>query len=154
MYQFFNVDSADDLKLLHKSIRTNTELENIVEQIQWQIIEAFSQRDMQGLTTYEAFFKYEFGDNPRDVIKVRLLGYNEDDPEESEAGLKEAFRRTIAKIASWVLRNYSNPQDVRRIKQGQREVEYSGTVPTWENFPKGWDRLFKNYDARIQPYGI
>ena len=154
MYQFFDVENADDLKLLHKSVRANDELEDIVEQVQWQIIESFSQRDMQGLTTYEAFFKYESGVNPRDVIKVRLLGYNEDAPEQSEAGLKEAFRRTIAKIASWALRNYSNPQQVSRIRQGQREVEYSGIVPNWQDFPKGWDRLFKNYDARIQAYGI
>lgn len=154
MYQFFDVDNADDLKLLHQSVRTNSELETIIEQVQWQIIEAFSQRDMQGLTTYEAFFKYEFGVNPRDVIKVRLLGYNESEPEESQAGLKEAFRRTIAKVVSWVLRSYTNPQEVSRIKQGQREVEYSGAVPTWQDFPKGWDRLFKNYDARIQAYGI
>ena len=154
MYQFFDVENSDDLKLLHESVRSESELATLVEQIQWEIIEAFSQRDMQGLTTYEAFFKYEFGVNPRDVIKVRLFGYNEEKPQDSDAGLKEAFKRTIAKIASWTLRNYSNPQQVSRIRQGQREVEYSGIVPSWQDFPKGWDRLFKNYDARIQAYGV
>ena len=154
MYLFFDVDNVNDLKLVHESVRDNDELGNIVEKVQWEIIEAFSQREMQGLTTYEAFFKYEFGVNPRDVIKVRLFGYNNEDPENSDEGLKEAFKRTIARVSSWIIRNYQNPQAVRRIRQGQRQVEYSGEIPTWEDFPKGWDRLFKNYDARIQPYGI
>lgn len=154
MYLFFDTESQDDLNLLHADVRTHSELGNAVRDAQFEIIQAFSQRDMQGLTTYEAFFKYEFGVNPRDHIKIRLYGYNEESPEDSDAGLKEVFKRSVANIVSWSLRNYSNPQQVSRIKQGQREVQYSGIVPGWQSFPHGWDRLFKNYDARIMAYGV
>jgi hypothetical protein len=125
-----------------------------VDKAEWEIIQAFSQRDMQGLTTFEAFFYYESGVDPRDVIKVRLLGYDEETPSESEAGLKEVFRRTIADIASWALRSYNNSKGVQSIQQGQRSVTYQDVMPSFNSFPQGWDRRFKNYDARIMPYGI
>lgn len=152
MYQFFDITT--DTGLLHASVRDNPELERVVESIQWEIIQAFSQRDMQGLTTYEAFFRYEFGVDPRDVIKVRLLGYDEENPEQSEAGLKEVLKRTIATIASWVLRNYDNNDGVKSIRQGQRSITYTGLSPSWRDFPAGWDRWLVNYDARIKNYGI
>ena len=154
MYQFFDIDNADDLDLLHSEVRENPELGATVTQVQAENIQAFSQRDMQGLTTYQSFFQYEFGVNPTDVIRVRLLGYNEDDPEESDEGLKDVFKRSIAEVVTWVLRNYSNPQGVTSIRQGQRSVTYAGVVPSYMDFPLGWDRWFKNYDGRIQPYGI
>jgi hypothetical protein len=154
MYQFLDVTNEDDLKLLHAEVRGSDELANVVEQVQFEIIQAFSQRDMQGLTTYESFFRYEFGVDPRDVIRVRLLGFDEVDPGQSEADMKDVLKRTIANVTSWVIRNYYNPQSVTMIKQGQRAVSYSGVTPSYMDFPSGWDRLLKNFDARIQPYGI
>ena len=154
MYQFLDVTDAEDLKLLHKEVREDSELENVVSQVQFEVIQAFSQRDMEGRSTYEAFFKYEFGSNPADVVKVRLLGYNEYDPESSGDSLKELLKRTIAKITSWTMRNYYNTQAATMIKQGQRSISYGGTVPSYMDFPAGWDSLLKNHDARIQPYGI
>lgn len=154
MATFFNPESEEDLKLLHKSVRTDDELDNVVDQVEFQVIEAFKQRDMQRLTTYETFFDYEFGRDPMDEIKVRLVGYDEETPSESDNELKELLKRTIAGVVSWVLRNYNNTQKVSSIRQGQRSINYAGVVPSFKDWYSGWDNLLSNYDARIKTYGI
>jgi len=154
MATFFNPESEEDLKLLHKSVRTDDELDNVVDQVEFQVIEAFKQRDMQRLTTYETFFEYEFARDPLDEIKVRLVGYDEETPSESDNELKELLKRTIASVVSWVLRNYNNTQKVSSIRQGQRSINYAGVVPSWKDWYSGWDNLLSNYDARIKTYGI
>lgn len=152
MSVFFN--PSTDQALLHSSVRNSDELSTIVDQVEWEILNAYSQRDMEAIGTYEAFFEYEFGRDPTDEIKVRLFGYNADDPANSEAGLKEALKRTIALVVSKLLRNYDNQDNVQSIQQGKRSVTYAGMVPTYTSFPTGWDRFLKNYDARYSSYGI
>lgn len=154
MADFFNIENADDLDLLHASVRDNAELGTVVDKVEWEIIDAFTQRDMQGLGTYQAFFDYEFGQDPNTELEVRLVGYNKETPAESNAGLKQAMRRTIADIASWAIRNYDNDNNVLNIKQGQRSITYSGVVPVYNDFPQGWDRRLSNYDARYKQYSI
>lgn len=149
---FFDIGTDSDL--LHSSIRNEDELYSIVDRVEWEITQAFKQREMQGLSTYSDFFLYESGSQPNTEIKVRLLGYDQDDPENSEDGLKEVFKYTIADVVSWVLRNYNNQQSAENISLGRFSVSTSGDVPTWREFPSGWDRRFKNYDARITEYGI
>lgn len=151
---FFDPENADDLKLLHADVRGADELDNVVDEVEWQIIDFYSQRDMQGLSTYSDFFKWEFGAAINTDIRVRLLGYNEDDPADSDDGLKEGLRRSIATIVSYVLRNYDADVSVSSQRQGNRAVTYSGVVPTWKDWPGGWNLPLKNYDARIQQYGI
>lgn len=152
MATFFDIPA--DNNLLHASVRDSSELTNVVNQVEWEILNAFSQRDMERVGTYEAFFEYESGRDPQDEIKVRLVGYDAEVPADSDAGLKEVLKRTIADIASWVLRNYDSNSDVQMIKQGQRAITYSGIAPTWDQFPRGWDNRLQNYDARIKNYGI
>jgi hypothetical protein len=154
MANFFNSASQSDKDLLHKSVRDHDELELLVDKVEHEIIDAFKQRDMQSLSTYEAFFEYEFGRDPSKDIKVRLSGYDEDDPASSDSGLKEALRRTIADVVSWALRNYDNSHNVRSIQQGQRSVTYATVIPSWRDWPSGWDNMLHNYDARISTYGI
>jgi hypothetical protein len=149
---FFNI--ATDSALLHAQVRDNPELQNVVDQVEFEIIEAFKQRDMQRLTTYESFFNYEFGRDPLQEVKVRLVGYDEETPEDSDADLKELLKRTIAKVVSWVLRNYDNADKAQSIRQGQRSITYSGVVPSWKDWYSGWDNMLHNYDARIKGYGI
>jgi len=151
---FFDPNNADDVALLQSSVRTSAELDNMASRIEWEVIDAFKQRDMQGLGTYDAFFKYESGSDPNDEILVRLIGYDETTPDDSEAGLKEALRRTIADIISWALIDYNNNKNVTSLRQGNRAVTFGGMAPTYDQFPSGWDRRLKNYDARIKPYGI
>jgi hypothetical protein len=148
-----------DLSLIHSDVREHPELPNVIDRVEWEILDAFSQRDLQGLTTVQAFFEYETGRDPGDEILVRLSGYNQVDPPESEDGLKEALRRTIATVASELMRSYEGSRGVQSVQQGQRAVTYGtqrmgGSVPTWTDWPSGWDRFLKNYDARIKPYGI
>lgn len=154
MADFFDTSSLADIRILHKSVRQSVELDNVIDSVEWEILNAFSQRDMEAIGTYEAFFEYESGRNPNDEIKVRLVGYDSATPTNSIAGLKEAMKRTIAEVASWVLRNYDTNNDVQSIQQGKRSITYSGQAPTYDQFPSGWDRRLKNYDARITPYGI
>lgn len=154
MATFFDITSQSDLNLLHSSVVNDDNLANVVDSVEWEIINAFSQRDMEKVGTIEAFFEYEFGRDPNDVIKVRLVGYDAETPANSDAGLKEVLKRTIADVASWVLRNYSNSNGVTSIKQGQRSISYSGHAPSYNNFPTYWDMKLKNYDARIKEYGI
>ena len=154
MADFFDTTKEADLNLLHSSIREDNELSNVVDSVEYQIIDAFKQRDMERVSTYEAFFEYESGRDPSSEIEVRLVGYDKENPKESEDGLKESLRRTIAEVVSWVLRNYDNNAEVNSERQGQRSVTYSTHAPTWDKFPEGWDRLLSNYDARIKGYGI
>ena len=154
MANFFDPNDVNDRYLLHSSVRDHDELALAVDKVEWEIIDAFTQRDSQGIATYDAFFKYESGADPFEDLKVRLVGYNADDPGDSDDGLKEAMRRTIADIVSGILRDYDNPQGVGSITQGKRSISYSGSIPSWRDWPSGWDRKLRNYDARLQNYGI
>ncbi len=152
MADFFQL--PQDEHLLHKSVRDNDELENIIDQVEFEMIEAFKQRSMERLSTYEQFFEYEFGRDPMDEIKVRLVGYDEEDPTKSDEHLKDLLKRTIAKVTTWVLRNYDNADRVSSIQQGKRSITYAGVVPSYKDWYSGWDNMLHNYDARIKNYGI
>lgn len=155
MATFFNTENPNDLALLHADVREATELDRLAEQVEYEVILFYKQRDMQGIATYQDFFRYEAGASPLTGIKVRLVGYNESDPAKSEPDLKEALRRTIAEVLSYQLRNYENANGVASQSQGNRSVTYtSGQPPTWRNFPHGWNLYLRNFDARIQGYGI
>jgi uncharacterized protein (DUF2267 family) len=155
MADFFDTSSQDDLDLLHESIRNHDELDQIVDDVEWEIINvAFMQREGGTRGVVQDFFEYEDGNDPNNELKVRLVGYDSDTPTDSEDDLKEALRRTIARVVSWVLRDYKNPQGVRSIQQGQRSVTYAGSVPSWTEWPDDWDRMLHNYDARIPNYAV
>lgn len=152
---FFNPNDSADVDLLHPDVRNHPELSNQADIIEFEVIEYYKQRDMQGLATYQDFFTYDLGQSPTTEIKVRLVGYNEDDPADSEAGLKEALRRTIAGVLSYTLRNYDNTPNIASQSQGNRSISYSdGSTQSWESWQRGWSLLMKNYDAKIKPYGI
>ena len=147
---FFDINEPADLNLLHSSIRTDDELSNTVEKVEWEMIDFFTQRPdlpiyfRSGLENLSSLNR----------IRVRLIGYNEDDPENSKPELKEAFRRAIAYVVSDVIRNYNNVVNATSIRQGQRSVTYNGKVPDVKDWPSGWKRFFKNYDDREAVYSI
>jgi hypothetical protein len=155
MATFFNTESAQDINLLHRDVRGSSELDNMADRVEYEVIQFYKQRDMQGIATYQDFFRYEAGASPLTGIKVRLVGYNEADPEQSTAELKEALRRTIADILSYQLRNYETSDGIASQSQGNRSITFaSGRAITWRDFPHGWNLHLRNYDARIQGYGI
>lgn len=154
MSTFFDTSDITDLNLLHSSIRNNEELDNVVDSVEWELIDSFTQRESLGLSTVDAFFEYEAGADPTASLEVRLVGYDPDDPADSEAGLKIALKRTIADIVSWVLRDYNNTQGVQSISQGRRSITYSGRVPSWREWPDGWDTKLDLYNAKHQNFGI
>lgn len=154
MAEFFDTSVQADLDLLHESIRDHSELDNVVDQVEWKIIDFYKQRQGLGVANNADFFRYESGADPNNEIKVRLVGYDQDTPANSDSDLQEQLRRTIAKATSWALRNYENPQGVESITQGSRSVSYAGMVPDWEDFPAGIISMLSNFDARVASYGI
>lgn len=154
MSTFFDTSAQSDLDLLHESIRNHDELDNVVDLVEWKILDHYKQRKGLGIANNADFFRFEDGSDPQNEIKVRLVGYDQDTPADSTDALKEQLKYTIAKATSWVLRNYDNPQGVESISQGQRSVSYAGVVPDWEQFPAGLRSMLSNFDARISNYGI
>lgn len=154
MADFFDISETSDTNLLHSEVRTHSELQNVVEKVEWEIIDRFSEREGGSLGNYSEFFAYENGSNPNAEIKVRLIGYDEDTPANSETGLKEALRRTIADVVSWVLRSYDNSEGVNSISQGNRSATFNFTSPSWRDWPEGWKNKLSNYDVKVVQYGI
>ena len=150
MATFFDVTSQADLNLLHKSVRGDDELSNVVDQIEWELIDYFKQRP-----NVPIYFRTGLENlSTLNEIVVKLFDYDSDSPENSGNDLKEALRRTIADIASWVLRNYDSPDKVQSITQGKRSVTYMGAVPSWRGWPDGWAKRLKNFDNREALYSI
>ena len=152
---FFDPNNPQDVRLLHASVRGHEEMKTVSYQIEWEVIDFYTQREN---------LRYRYGnrrpvtgvENLRDrqEIRVMLIDYDQNEPEKSPDELKEALRRTIADIVSWVLRNYDNTQDAQSIRQGDRSISFATTIPNWRNFPNGWNRRMKNWDFRVAGYSI
>lgn len=150
MAYFFDISKQSDIDLVHASVRDSEEVPNVINQVEWEMIEYFRQRPDMPL-----YFRSGLENlSSLNRIRVRLIGYNEDNPEESTPELREAFRRAIAYVSSDILRNYDNTMKVSSISQGERSVTYSGRVPDVKDWPNGWKRFFKNYDDREAVYSI
>ena len=150
MADFFDINPVADQSLLHSSIRDDAELQNVVDQVEWEIIDYFRQRESlrsdivsgkENLTSTQS-------------INVMLIGYDQATPTDSRDDLQEALRRTIADITTWVLRNYSNPQGVQSKSLSKRSYTATGVIPTWREWPDGWKSKLRNFDAKIPSYGI
>ncbi len=147
---FFNTTNQDDLDLLHSSVRNDDELENVVANVEYEILDYYKQRPSIPITLQTGRENlYTTND-----VSVRLIDYDNDTPADSGAELKKALKKTIAEITSWVIRNYNNSQNVSSIQQGKRSISYYGLAPTWQDFPNGWTRWLKNFDDREALYSI
>jgi hypothetical protein len=148
---FFDTSSQDDLDLLHSSVRSDSELDNVVNEVEYQILDYYKQRPSVPLrlqTGRENLYT-------TNEISVRLIDYDDDNPSNSPQELKDALKRTIAEVTSWVIRNYDNPQgNVKSIGQGERSIEFMGAAPSWQKWPDGWRRWLKNFDDREALYSI
>lgn len=147
---FFDTGLQADLDLLHSSIRTDAEIDNVVDRVEYAVLDYYKQRPSIPLRL-ETGRENLYSTNE---INVRLIDYDNDTPANSEADLKEALKYTIADIASWVLRNYSNPQGAQTIKQGQRSITRMQAATDWTNWPDGWKRYLRNYDDREALYSV
>lgn len=148
---FFDTGTQDDLDLLHESVRNHSELDNVVNEVEYRILDYYKQRPSVPLRLQTGRENlYSTND-----IQVRLIHYDNDTPANSQQDLKDALKRTIADIASWVLRNYDSPTGgVKSIGQGKRSIEYMGAVPDWKHWPDGWQRWLHNFDDREAQYHI
>lgn len=149
MADFFNTSNAEDLNLLHSTIRDHDEIEKVVDKVEWEVINHYKQRPQNRGRIRSG--KENLG--TVNTIEVMLIDFNEETPTDSPAGLKDALRRTIADVVSWILRNYSNDQAVKSKRQGQRSVTFHG-VPDARQWPSGWSYRLKNYDDREAVYAI
>lgn len=121
-----------------------------MEKVEYEILDYYSQRPSVPLTLRTGRENLYTSNE----ISVRLIDYDQDTPEDSPADLKDALRRTIADVASWVLRNYDTSQGVGQITQGKRSITFMGSAPDWRQWPDGWQRYLKNYDDREAVYSI
>lgn len=147
---FFDVDEADDLALLHSSVRSDAELSNVVDNVEYEILDFYKQRPSVPLTLQtgkESLYT-------SNEVSVRLIDYNQTTPSSSEQDLKDALKKTIAEVASWVLRNYETELHVASMSQGNRSITFYGLSPSWRDFPSGWQRWLKNFDDREALYSI
>lgn len=150
MAVFLEVKKPEDRNLLHATVRDSDEIEIVVDNVEDEIIDFYSQRPSIPLrfrTGRENL--YTTSD-----ISVRLIGYNKDDPANSDTQLVSALKKTIAKVSSYILMNYDNSNNIGSIQQGDRSITYAGKAPTWDEFPPGWQRLLKNFDDREAVYSI
>jgi len=136
--------------LLHSSVRDHAELANVVDNVEYEILDYYKQRPSIPLTLQTGRENLY----TTNEIQVRLIDYDNDTPANSEQDVKDALKRTIAEITSWVLRNYDNMQNVKAISQGKRSIEFYGLAPSWRDFPKGWQRWLRNFDDREALYSI
>lgn len=150
MADFFN--PANDVNLLHSSIRTHSELSNVVEKVEYEIIDFYSQRPSIPIRVKTGSENLRIGPNSTG-IEVQLIGYDPDDPTNSDADLKEALRRSIAKIVEWVLLGYNDTSKVKSESMGRWSAEYI-TVPSYKEWPNGWNNLLKNFDDREALYSV
>lgn len=147
---FFDTSKQADLDLLHSSVRTDDELDNVIANVEYEILDYYKQRPsipLQLQVGRENLYN-------TNQVSVRLLDYDQDTPANSTQELKDALKKTIAEVASWVIRNYNTPQNVESIQQGKRSVSYYGLSPSWRDFPSGWQRWLSNFDDREARYSI
>ena len=145
---FFDTDSADDIALLHTSANKKKDLDEVVDNVEYEILDFYKQRpSIPFQTGRESLYT-------TNEISVRLIGFDNTTPADSEQDLKDALKKTIAEIVSWVLRNYETEQSVKSMRQGNRAITFGGLSPSWQDFPSGWQRWLKNFDDREALYSI
>lgn len=147
---FFDIENADDLALLHSTVRENPELGNVIDGVEYEVLDYYKQRASVPLslrTGRENLYSTK-------DISVRLMGFNNNTPADSEQDVKDALKKTIAEVASWVVRNYNNDVKVSSINLGRFSVTYAGSSPSWRDFPSGWNRWLSNFDDREAVYSI
>lgn len=147
MADFFDTTENDDLNLLHSTVRDHDELDNVVDQVEWEIINHYSQRPQDRGRIRSG------NENLGTVntIEVMLIDY---DGTDSPDGLKDALKRTIADVAEGILLNYDNERGVQSKRQGQRAISYRGANLDSRTWPSGWSYRLKNYDDREAVYAI
>lgn len=140
MAAYFNPADADDLKLLHSSVRTNAELANVAARVETDVIRYYSEYDSAS-TSYV----------------VALRGYAAD-ADQAEATFKAAMKQTIADLISFQLRSYSNEPGVKALTRGKRNWNFGQqagmSAPTDQSYEPGWNYRLTIFDTREVVYGI
>lgn len=146
---YFDHTDSNDTALLHSDVRTHSELENVSEQVEWEVIDHYREEwpelDQGDYTTYDPDVAIQ--------TTVKLHGYA-DDPDNASANLKQALRRTIADVVSNVLRQYDNERGIQSHQLGNRSETYAGEIPTKDDWPDNWNHRLARYDNRDPVYGL
>lgn len=150
MASYFQFDDADDLKLLHSSIRTSAELENVASSAEADVIATYRFRISGGswrlrnqiLNSEGSPYLY-----PNEDFVVYLDGYRPDaDDALTSTLLKDALKRAIANVISHRLRSYNSQGKVKREKRGRREVEFQSASDN--DWPDNWSSSLAEFDLR------
>lgn len=131
MATFFNVTGeTNDSALLHHSIRSHAEAQNVVDATERDILSCFT----RGMSDSSQF--------------VALEGYEDDAPASSEAGLKADLKYTIGEVASHRLRYLDDDPKATLSVRGSRKLgRKAGALdPMW---PSGWERRLIKRQTRV-----
>lgn len=135
MATFFTVTGdPNDASLLHHSVRSHAEAQNVVDATERDILDYFT----RGVSDTSRF--------------VALEGYNDETPGSSEAGLKADLKYTIGEVASHRLRYLDDDPKATLAVRGARTVgRKAGALdPLW---PSGWERRLVKRQTRVS-HGI
>lgn len=148
---YFDPAILSDVNLLHSSVREHSELSNVAAQVEYDVIDHYTEEYPRLKNTSYKSTTYDPDAPIRTVVK--LHGYDKD-PEKAESNLKEALRRTIATVISATLKQYDNERNLQSERLGNRSYSYAGKIPTKDDWPNGWDRRLSKFDNRDVVYGL
>lgn len=133
MGTFFDKDA--DSSLVHSSVRTHSEIENVANAVEDDILREYTVGTVASSRT------------------VYLDGYNDTTPASSDAALKDALKRTIADVLSWRLQHYDDDPTASMIVRGSRTVARA-TSALDPNYPDAWDHRLIPFDLRDPLWGV
>lgn len=131
MATFFTfTGDPNDSALLHHSVRSHTEAQNVVDAVERDILSYFT----RGVSDTSQF--------------VALEGYDDDTPADTDAGLKADLKYTIGEVASHRLRYLDDDPKATLAVRGARTVgRKAGALdPMW---PSGWERRLVKRQTRV-----
>ena len=133
-------DTTQDLGLLDSDLRADPDLSVKAATVETEVLLRFT---------------VDEGDSTTVDHVVYLKGYDDDTPADSNAILKDALKRAIARVLNHRLRNKTAATQVQRIKLADWEMERSGDGVFDPRWPEAWDaELVRFFDERVPWYHI
>ena len=131
MATFFDTELTADVNLIHTRVRTDENLDTIVDTVERDVLLRFTIRT--GVNTY----------------RVELEGYDDTTPANSNAYLIEALRRTIGKVASHRLLHYDD--DDSHMSESMADYSYSrGGNKLDPDWPDSWESELSQFYAETE----
>ncbi len=137
MATYFDTDVEEHRNLLPSDVRSHSELDNVIDQVENDIILFYTERSDS-------------------VFYVRLYGYLDADPDDVKSKFETAMRITIAAVAAFRLRNYNadlglKSESLDGYSYTRHDSALSGSIPS-RLWPKAWNSLLQMFDIRTRKW--